>query len=55
MAKMIMISKCEKCGKPQPKNEEKSNKNWAVFDTNATCECGGKFITEFVVEEKKKR
>ena len=34
--------KCEKCGKPQRKSK-KSNQNWAVFDSNAKCECGGKF------------
>lgn len=38
-------SKCEKCGKPQPKDEKQSNKNWNVFDCNAKCECGGKFAT----------
>lgn len=37
--------KCEKCGKPQPRNEERSNKNWAVYDCNQMCECGGKFVT----------
>ena len=36
--------KCEKCGKPQPKDESKSNKNWVVFNCNETCECGGKFV-----------
>ena len=35
--------KCEKCGKPQKKSK-KSNQNWAVFDSNAKCECGGKFV-----------
>ncbi len=37
--------KCEKCGKPQPKNENTSNENWSVFDCNVKCECGGKFAT----------
>lgn len=46
MAKELKIEhKCEKCGKPQPRNEEKSNENWDVYDCNKTCECGGKFIT----------
>lgn len=35
--------KCDKCGKLQPKNNEKSNNNFDVFDCNQTCECGGKF------------
>lgn len=30
-------TKCVKCGKPQPKNENKSNKNWNVFDCNVKC------------------
>lgn len=46
MAKMPKFErKCEKCGKPQPKDEKQSNKNWNVFDCNAKCECGGKFVT----------
>lgn len=35
--------KCERCGKPQPKDENKSNENWNVFDCKAVCSCGGKF------------
>lgn len=46
MAKELKIEhKCEKCGKPQQRNEEKSNENWDVYDRNQTCECGGKFVT----------
>ena len=43
MAKSKIEFKCEKCGKPQPKNKEKSNKNWSVFDSKKECACGGKF------------
>lgn len=39
-----METKCEKCGKPQKKNERMSNKNYDVFDCNQKCECGGKFV-----------
>lgn len=39
-----MEFKCENCGKSQPKNNEKSNENWNVYDRNQKCECGGKFI-----------
>lgn len=35
---------CDKCGKPQTINKEKSNQNWDVYDTNVTCKCGGKFV-----------
>lgn len=35
--------KCDKCGKLQSENKEKSNQNWAVFDCNKKCECGGTF------------
>lgn len=55
MAKVAMIRKCEKCGKLQKKNEKESNKNWNVYDCKVKCECGGEFVTEFDVEEKKKR
>lgn len=43
MAKIKMEFKCDKCGKPQPKNKKESNKNWIVYDSNQMCECGGKF------------
>lgn len=36
--------KCEKCGKPQPKDESNSNENWNAFKCGETCECGGKFV-----------
>lgn len=36
--------KCEKCGKAQEKDADKSNKNWNVFDSKQRCECGGKFV-----------
>lgn len=35
--------KCEKCGKSQLKDEAQSNRNWAVFNCDETCECGGKY------------
>ena len=41
--KPVIEFRCEKCGKPQPKNEEQSNENWNVYDCNQKCECGGKF------------
>lgn len=43
MDKVKMEMRCEKCGKPQPKDKERSNKSWSVFDTKAVCECGGKY------------
>lgn len=33
----------ELCGKPQPKDESRSNENWNVYDAKVVCECGGKF------------
>lgn len=44
MAKIEMEFKCEKCGKPQPRNEKESSKNWNSYDCNQVCECGGKFV-----------
>lgn len=44
--KMIMV--CEKCGKPQARNEKESNENWDVYDCNVKCECGGKFIPKWI-------
>ena len=43
---------CDQCGKPQPKDEEKSNANWSVYPAGAKCECGGTF--RMVVGEQKK-
>ena len=37
--------KCANCGKPQPKDESKSNHNWNAYDCNVKCECGGEFAT----------
>ncbi len=42
-----MISVCEKCGKLQKPDLEKSNKNWIVYPCNEVCECGGKFVMKF--------
>ena len=42
-----MISVCEKCGKLQKPDLEKSNKNWIVYSCNEVCECGGKFVMKF--------
>jgi NAD-dependent SIR2 family protein deacetylase len=33
---------CNKCGKQQEPNKEKSNENWEVYD-NVPCKCGGQF------------
>lgn len=38
-----MEMKCEKCGKPQPKDDSKSNENWNAFRTGQRCECGGEY------------
>lgn len=35
---------CDKCGKPQQMDKEKSNANWDVYNANAVCECGGTFV-----------
>lgn len=45
-----IIRACEKCGKPQKKDESKSNNNWNVYDTQKKCECGGNF--QFMLKEK---
>lgn len=46
-----MIRYCEKCGALQKPDEKKSNENWEVFDCNVKCECGGKFVTRYEIEE----
>lgn len=43
MAKTIIEFKCEKCGKPQEKDKQKSNNNFSVFNTKEKCNCGGEF------------
>ena len=41
---MVKIEfRCDKCGKPQPRNEAESNANWSVYPANVQCECGGTF------------
>ena len=45
-----MLNVCNECGKLQPKNQEKSNENFDVYDCNVKCDCGGDFVTEWVEE-----
>lgn len=45
-----MIRYCEKCGALQKPDEKESNENWNVYP-NIPCECGGKFVTRFEVDE----
>lgn len=42
--KNLVEFRCNKCGAHQPKNAEKSNENWNVFDCNQKCKCGGEFV-----------
>lgn len=51
MSKAKLIFACNKCGKPQLKNEKQSNNNWEVYPANQKCECGGKF-TLFIRKDK---
>ena len=44
MKKTNFECKCEKCGKPQPKDEKHTSKNWNAFSCNQICECGEKFV-----------
>nr|WP_288830733.1 hypothetical protein [uncultured Clostridium sp.] len=42
---MVEVSfRCEKCGKPQGADKEKSTDNFEVFNCHKRCECGGKFV-----------
>ena len=45
---MVINIVCKECGKPQKKNQEKSNSNWDYFDGNVLCECGGEFEVKIV-------
>lgn len=36
--------KCEKCGKPQGKDDKRSTENFDVFDCKQKCSCGGKYV-----------
>ena len=45
MARRIKAEmRCNKCGRPHYKNEEKSIEQWSVYDCDAKCECGGRFV-----------
>lgn len=46
-----MIRYCEKCGVLQKPDEKESNENFNDYPTNVLCECGGRFVTRFEVEE----
>lgn len=49
-----IVSVCEKCGKEQTPNAEKSNANWTAYDCNVACECGGKFVCKVIETQKSK-
>ena len=35
---------CEKCGKKQDPDKNRSTEQWEFFDCHERCECGGKFV-----------
>ena len=37
-----IVRACKLCGKPQKKDEKRSNENWNVYG-NEKCKCGGSF------------
>lgn len=39
-----LISACEKCGKRQKPEREKSTMRFDYYDCHERCECGGKFV-----------
>lgn len=39
---MKIVRACKLCGKPQKKDEKRSNENWNVYG-NEKCKCGGSF------------
>lgn len=45
---------CNKCGKEAPKDTEKSTAQWNVYKTDKPCECGGKFVPDFLVSKEGK-
>lgn len=38
---------CEKCGKKQEPDKNRSTQEWAFYDCHEKCECGGKFLMKF--------
>ena len=34
---------CDKCGKPQKPDKEKSTENWTVYKNGEKCKCGGEY------------
>lgn len=42
--KVKILSRCEKCGKPQEPDKEQSTELFEVFDCHEKCDCGGKFV-----------
>lgn len=50
MKHMDMIPVCDKCGKPAPIDEKMSTPNWTAYRVKEPCECGGKYISKFLLE-----
>lgn len=40
----VIEFRCNKCGAPQPRDEEMSRPNWNVYKNHTLCQCGGKFV-----------
>jgi hypothetical protein len=49
--KVLISSRCEKCGKSQESSKEQSTVLFEVFDCHENCKCGGKFI--MCIDEEK--
>lgn len=43
--------RCNKCEKPQKKDDKQSNDNWSVFKAREKCSCGGEFVMFFEGEQ----
>lgn len=46
-----MTPVCDRCRKPAPIREDMSTSCWTVYDTKQPCECGGKYVARFMLEE----
>lgn len=45
---------CNKCCKNAPIDIEKSTEKWTVYKTDKPCECGGRYVPDFLVDQEVK-
>ena len=50
---MDMTPVCDRCGKVATIEEKMSNENWIAYRAKDPCDCGGEFVSKWLLEMRK--